>query len=66
MPLAPSIKTPFNRLKAYIGDDRYDAIWAELDRRRAVVFLHGAQVSSTPVPHPYLPIPISEVASDSL
>ncbi|KAF5387766.1 hypothetical protein D9615_000473 [Tricholomella constricta] len=50
----------------YVGDDRYDAIWAELDRRHAVVFLHGAQVaSSTPKPHPYLCIPISEVPNET-
>ncbi|KAG5650589.1 hypothetical protein H0H81_011728 [Sphagnurus paluster] len=50
----------------YIGDDKYDTIWAELHRRKAVVFLHGAQVaSSTPNPHPFLCIPISEVPNET-
>ncbi|KAG5648998.1 hypothetical protein DXG03_000347 [Asterophora parasitica] len=50
----------------YIGDDKYDAIWAELHRRKAVVFLHGAMVaSSTPTPHPFLPIPVSEVPNET-
>lgn len=50
----------------YIGDDRYDAIWAELHRRSAVVFLHGAQIgSSTPAPHTYLPIPVVEVPNET-
>jgi hypothetical protein len=48
--------------KAYVGDDRYDPIWAELHRRKAVVFLHGAQVpASTPIQSPTLCIPITEV-----
>ncbi|KAG6857104.1 hypothetical protein H0H87_009665 [Tephrocybe sp. NHM501043] len=39
----------------YVGDDRYDAVWAELNRRKAVVFLHGTQMASrTPDPHPFL------------
>ena len=47
----------------YIGDDVFDPLWEELDRRAAVVFLHGAQVpSSTPYPHPYLGIPVTEVS----
>ncbi|KAF8076472.1 hypothetical protein FPV67DRAFT_1407611 [Lyophyllum atratum] len=50
----------------YVGDDRYDAIWAELHRRKAVVFLHGAQVaSSTPMPHPFLCVPVSEVPNET-
>ncbi|RDB22663.1 Decarboxylase yanB [Hypsizygus marmoreus] len=50
----------------YVGDDRYDPIWAELHRRQAVVFLHGAQItSSTPIPHPLLCIPISEVPNET-
>ncbi|KAG6873774.1 hypothetical protein C0995_011593 [Termitomyces sp. Mi166 len=28
----------------YIGDDQYEPVWAELNRRKTVVFLHGAQV----------------------
>ncbi|GBE79706.1 Decarboxylase yanB [Sparassis crispa] len=50
----------------YIGDDGYDLVWEELDRRKAVVFLHGAQTpSSTPFPHPFLGIPITEVPNET-
>ncbi|KAJ3570214.1 hypothetical protein NP233_g4559 [Leucocoprinus birnbaumii] len=46
----------------YVGDDRYEAIWAELDKREAVVFLHGNQIpSSIPSPHPTLGLPVCEV-----
>jgi hypothetical protein len=54
-----------NRDLAYIGDERYYPIWIELNRRKAVVFLHGSQVpSSTPYPHPFLGIPITEVSGE--
>lgn len=47
----------------YIGDDRYDKIWEDLNRRKALVFLHGAQTpSSTPFPHAFLGIPVVEVS----
>lgn len=50
----------------YIADDMYDPIWEELDRRHAVVLLHGAQTpSSTPYPHPLLGVPISEVPNET-
>ncbi|KAG1872679.1 hypothetical protein C8R48DRAFT_27649 [Suillus tomentosus] len=50
----------------YVADDLYDPIWEELDRRHAVVFLHGAQTpSSTPYPHPWLGVPISEVPNET-
>ncbi|KAJ7047292.1 hypothetical protein C8F04DRAFT_1555 [Mycena alexandri] len=50
----------------YIGDDRYDPIWAELDKRAAIVFLHGAQTpSSTPFPHAFLGLPITEVPNET-
>jgi predicted TIM-barrel fold metal-dependent hydrolase len=50
----------------YVADDLYDPIWKELDRRHAVVFLHGAQTpSSTPYPHPWLGVPISEVPNET-
>lgn len=50
---------------AYIADDKYDEIWEELNRRQVVVFLHGAQTaSSTPYPHSFLGIPITEVSLD--
>ncbi|KAF9446936.1 amidohydrolase 2 [Macrolepiota fuliginosa MF-IS2] len=51
---------------AYVGHDKYDSIWAELDRRKAVVFLHGnALPSSVPWPHPTLGLPISEVPNET-
>lgn len=54
--------TRFDGGAAYIGDDKYDPVWEELDRRGAVVFLHGTQTpSSTPYPHPFLGLPITEV-----
>ncbi|KAG7096875.1 hypothetical protein E1B28_004281 [Marasmius oreades] len=50
----------------YIGDDTYDPIWAELNRRQTVVFLHGAQTpSTTPYPHPSLGVPIVEVPNET-
>ncbi|KDR83669.1 hypothetical protein GALMADRAFT_55386 [Galerina marginata CBS 339.88] len=50
----------------YIGDKRYDPIWAELNKRQAVVFLHGSQIpSSTPYPHPCLGLPITEVPNET-
>lgn len=45
----------------YVGDDLYDPVWAELNRRKTVVFLHGSQVTSDPDPHPFLCVPISQV-----
>ncbi|RPD67200.1 hypothetical protein L226DRAFT_586193, partial [Lentinus tigrinus ALCF2SS1-7] len=50
----------------YIGDDVFDPVWEELDKRSAVVFLHGAQIpSSTPYPHPFLGIPVVEVPNET-
>ncbi|EKM59220.1 uncharacterized protein PHACADRAFT_25322 [Phanerochaete carnosa HHB-10118-sp] len=50
----------------YIGDDLFDPVWAELDRRGAVVFLHGTQTpSSTPYPHAFLGLPITEVPNET-
>ncbi|KAI9001047.1 hypothetical protein BD414DRAFT_406074, partial [Trametes punicea] len=50
----------------YLGDDHFDPIWEELNNRSAVVFLHGAQIpSSTPYPHPFLGIPVTEVPNET-
>jgi hypothetical protein len=48
--------------QGYIGDDIYDPIWSALDTRRAIIFIHGTQTpASTPIPHPTLGLPITEV-----
>lgn len=50
----------------YIGHEKYNPIWAELNSRHAIVFLHGSQVpSSTPYPDPCLGIPITEVPNET-
>ncbi|TFK29411.1 amidohydrolase 2 [Coprinopsis marcescibilis] len=50
----------------YVGHEHYSEIWNELNKRRAVVFLHGTQTpSSTPVPHPWLGVPITEVGNET-
>lgn len=50
----------------YVGDDSYESIWRELGKRNAVVFLHGAQTpSSTPYPHAFLGVPITEVPNET-
>jgi hypothetical protein len=48
--------------QGYIGDDIYDPIWSALDARGAIIFIHGTQTpASTPIPHPTLGLPITEV-----
>ncbi|KZT74352.1 amidohydrolase 2 [Daedalea quercina L-15889] len=50
----------------YVGDDRLDPIWQELDRRGVAVHLHGAQTpSSTHWPDKTLGLPISEVPNET-
>ncbi|KAI0796703.1 hypothetical protein C8Q75DRAFT_729577 [Abortiporus biennis] len=50
----------------YVGDDSFTPIWEELNRREAIVFLHGQQTpSSTPYPGPFLGIPITEVPNET-
>jgi len=47
----------------YVGHETYHPIWDELHKRKTIVFLHGAQVpSSTPYPHDFLGVPITEVS----
>jgi len=47
----------------YVGHETYHPIWDELNKRKTIVFLHGAQVpSSTPYPHDFLGVPITEVS----
>ena len=56
------IRIESNCVTVYVGDDSYDRIWEELNQRKALVFLHGAQTpSSTPFPHAFLGIPVVEV-----
>ncbi|TFK55950.1 amidohydrolase 2 [Heliocybe sulcata] len=50
--------------RAYCGDDRAEPVWAELDRRKTLVFLHGSQVP-TSYPHPFLGIPVVEVPHET-
>lgn len=50
----------------YLGDRIFDPVWEELDRRRAAVFLHGAQTRpERPDPHDFLGIPIIEVPHET-
>jgi predicted TIM-barrel fold metal-dependent hydrolase len=50
----------------YVGHDAFDPVWEELDRRRAVVFLHGEQTpSSNRFPNRLVPIPVGEVPNET-
>jgi predicted TIM-barrel fold metal-dependent hydrolase len=50
----------------YVADDAFDPIWDELDRRGALVFIHGDQTpSSTRYPSPLIPIPVGEVPNET-
>ena len=46
----------------YIGDDVFDPVWQELNKRGATVHLHVTQTpSSTPYPNEALGLPVTEV-----
>jgi predicted TIM-barrel fold metal-dependent hydrolase len=50
----------------YVGHDVFDPIWEELDRRSAVVLLHGDQTpSSNRYPSRLVPIPVGEVPNET-
>lgn len=49
-----------------IGDPMFEPLWAELDRRGALVFLHGEQTAGrNRAPSQYLPTPVSEVPNET-
>ena len=50
----------------YVGHDVFDPVWDELDRRGAVVFLHGDQTpGSNRVPNRLVPLPVGEVPNET-
>jgi predicted TIM-barrel fold metal-dependent hydrolase len=50
----------------YIGADFLDPVWAELDRRAAVVFVHGAQATSVNgFLNPFAPTSVTEVGNET-
>jgi predicted TIM-barrel fold metal-dependent hydrolase len=50
----------------YVGDDVFDPVWEELDRRGAVVFIHGDQTpGSNRPPNRLVPIPVGEVPNET-
>jgi predicted TIM-barrel fold metal-dependent hydrolase len=49
-----------------VGDPIFEPLWAELDRRRALVFLHGEQTpGSNRAPSKFLPTPVSETPNET-
>jgi hypothetical protein len=50
----------------YAGHDAFDPVWEELDRRHAIVFLHGDQTpGSNRFPNRRAPIPVGEVPNET-
>jgi predicted TIM-barrel fold metal-dependent hydrolase len=49
-----------------LGDDVFEPLWAELDRRGTLVFLHGEQTpGSNRMSNRFLPTPVSEVPNET-
>jgi 6-methylsalicylate decarboxylase len=49
-----------------LGDEIFEPLWAELDRRRTLVFLHGEQTPGrNRAPSRFLPTPVSEVPNET-
>lgn len=49
-----------------LGDAIFETLWAELDRRNAVVFLHGEQTPGrNAAPNEFLPVPVVEVPNET-
>jgi predicted TIM-barrel fold metal-dependent hydrolase len=49
-----------------LGHDVFKPLWAELDRRGTLVFLHGEQTPGrNPMPNRFLPTPVSEVPNET-
>jgi predicted TIM-barrel fold metal-dependent hydrolase len=49
-----------------LGDDVFEPLWAELDRRGTLVFIHGEQTPGrNRMPNRFLPTPVSEVPNET-
>ncbi|MGP4018025.1 amidohydrolase family protein [Saccharopolyspora sp. 5N708] len=49
-----------------LGDDIFEPLWAELNRRGTLVFLHGEQTPGrNRMPNRFLPTPVSEVPNET-